>query len=54
MVNGATGTCISSLAPRARRQPSGVVTMAGSAEGTCASAGGAAGRRGGVGVGISA
>lgn len=33
VVNGATGTCISSLAPRANLQPSGVLTVAGSPEG---------------------
>src|SRR5262249_49697329 len=40
VVNGATGTCDSSFAPRAKIQPSGVLRVAGSAEGTCPSSGG--------------
>src|SRR5882757_8997125 len=40
VVSGATGTCLSSFAPRARIQPSGVVTLDGVPGGTAPSAGG--------------
>jgi hypothetical protein len=42
VVSGGTGICISSLAPSLRVQPSGVVTVAGSPDGTSPSTGSAA------------
>src|SRR4029077_3057177 len=42
VVNGGTGICISSLAPSIRVQPSGVLTVAGSTDGSRPAAGGAA------------
>src|ERR1700704_5879999 len=40
VVSGATGTCLSSFAPSARVQPSGVFTLTGGPGGTAPSAGG--------------
>ena len=54
VVNGDTGPCVSSLAPRVRIQPSGVLTVAGSPEGTRPSAGGTASEATGAGLGSAA